>query len=85
MPPQVRRETRFRGPTLNLVLSGDNNLIMRGITKDIRSGEVTPTKANNSLETAPATTTATTQSPAPAPSSPGADGVGEAKQGPAPS
>ena len=62
---------------------------MQIITTDIRSGEVTPTKANNSLETAPATAaatpTATPQSPAPAPSSPGADEVGEAKQGPAPS
>ena len=88
-PPPTTREARLREPLLNHVLSDDGILMMQIIASGMRSGEVTPPKANNSLETAPATSTATAtataQSPAPAPSSPGADEVGEAKQGPAPS
>ena len=92
-PNGVKRPRYISGEegTQNTGWSREDLEFVNNLGIEVKSREATPTRQGNLLaeaplpQTATAADTVTPQSPAPAPSSPGADGVGEAKQGPAPS
>ena len=92
-PNGVKRPSYISGEedTQNTGWSREDLEFVNNLGVEVKSREATPSRQGNLPaeaplpQTATAAATATPQSPAPAPSSPGADGVGEAKQGPAPS